>query len=106
MSRRCSILAALTIGVLATSPAAAGAQVQQVQPAPITVTFHNAPLRDVLKGMAEYSGRTIVMDGEIGNPPVNASFTNVEWRAALDRILEQQQLVMVEDRSGILVIRK
>ena len=106
MSKRIGSVAALVVTVLATSPVVARAQAQ-AQPAPITVTFYNAPLRDVLQGLAAYSGKTIIMKAAIGNPAINASFRNVEWRDALDQILKDQQLVLeVDPKTGILVIRK
>ena len=102
MSRMHLAAAVFSLALGAATPAAVQAQAKD----PISVTFFNAPLRDVLAGFAKYGGRTIVMKAEIGDPLVNASFTNVPWEDALAKVLEQNGLVAKWDPAGILVIEK
>jgi ferric-dicitrate binding protein FerR (iron transport regulator) len=95
----------LTVGVavamLAVSPSASQAQTER-----ISVQFDNAPLRDVVVQFARFSGRTIILDGEAGNPAVNASITNMAWLTSLDQIAESHDLDMRADTSGIILIKR
>jgi type II secretory pathway component HofQ len=116
MLTRLYITAAIGLTMVSLSPATGAAQTQtpasrvelQVQDSArrtISVTFQDAAFRDVIAGFAAFSRATIVVDGAIGNPAVNASFYNVEWRRALDEILEKQGLIATDDRpTGIIKI--
>ena len=118
MSRRIYLTIAIGLTALVVSPAVSQAQTQTPPPAPslqvqdsarrtISVTFQNAAFRDVIAGFAAFSGTTIVVEGAIGNPEVNASFRDVEWRSALDEILDKQGLVATVDRpTGIIKITR
>ena len=116
MSRRLYLTVAFGLTMVSLSPIASHAQTQppaaslQVQDSvrrTISVTFHDAAFRDVIAGFAAFSGTTIVVEGAIGNPAVNASFHDVEWRRALDEILEKQGLLATTDRpTGIIKITR
>jgi hypothetical protein len=110
MSKRLYLMAAFAAAILVASPATTEAQTEQPQAQAqklISVIFVNAALRDVIAGMAAFSGTTIVVNREVGNPPVNAEFANIEWKVALDEILEKQGLVAeTEPVTGIIKVRK
>ena len=91
----------------ATSPTApAEASALRAAEHPISVDYYNVPLRDAVRRLAAFSGRTIVMPSEIGNPIVNASLGNLHWRRVLDLVLESEGLVARDDESGIIRIEK
>ena len=91
----------------AASPAAsAQTQMSRAAEHPISVEYYNVPLRDVVRRLAAFSGRTIVLRSEIGNPIVNASLGNVHWRRVLDLVLESEGLVARDDKSGIITIER
>jgi hypothetical protein len=118
MSMRLHLTAAFGLAVLHLSPTTSEAQTQAPPPAStlqvqdsarrtISVTFQNAAFRDVIAGFAAFSRTTIVVEGAIGNPEVNASFRDVEWRQALDEIIEKQGLIATIDRpTGIIKIAR
>ena len=120
MSIRLSFITLLGAAALASAPATSHAQnesrsaqpqpvpaeptVQQREARPISVDYMNAPLQNVVRGIAAYSGRTIRLSDELGNPAVNISLRDVHWRRALDLILEQQGLVAKDDPNGVIRI--
>lgn len=59
----------------------------------ITVEYQNAPLSEVIRAFATYSGRTISVASDVGDPLVTAVVHEVDWRLGLDQILETQALV-------------
>jgi hypothetical protein len=58
----------------------------------------------VVASFAKYSGRTIVMNGEIGNPAVTAVVRDVEWEVGLNRILAAQGLIATTGSTDIIKI--
>ena len=72
----------------------------------VTVDFYDAPLRQVIGNFANYSGTTIIVANDIGNPAVSTSIRDLEWRAALDRILEAHDLVARSRPSGIIIVER
>jgi type II secretory pathway component HofQ len=112
MTRPLHLILALGLTVLAVSPAAAQTQSKaSAQPEaprqddrPISVDYMNAPLRNVLQSLSAFSGRTIVMRDDLGDPAVNASLSDVHWRRALDLILEKEGLVAKDDPSGVIKV--
>ena len=98
-----TLLGATSTAGQAQSPAPAG---QAQSPAPITVEFYNAPLRDLIRAFAAYSGRTIVIRSDAGNPEITAAFTNVDWRRALDEILGKHGFVSSDGPDGVIKIEK
>jgi len=81
---------------------------QQQQPRsrarPITVTFENTDMRDVLATFAELTGRSIVPGSEVGGIRVEyVTFTNQPWDLALRSLLQAYDLAAQEDpQSGII----
>jgi type IV pilus assembly protein PilQ len=69
----------------------------------ITVTWQEAPIRDVIAGFAEYSGRTIVVGKQVEGT-VSAEIKDKPWDVAMKAILDAHGLAMTEDPSGIIVV--
>lgn len=71
---------------------------------PITVTFENTDMRDVLATFAELTGRSIVPGSEVGGIRVEyVTFTNQPWDLALRSLLQAYDLAAQEDpASGII----
>ena len=64
-------------------------QVQRSRARPITVTFENTDMRDVLATFAELTGRSIVPGSEVGGIKVEyVTFTNQPWDLALRSLLQ------------------
>ncbi|HEX8241947.1 MAG TPA: AMIN domain-containing protein [Longimicrobium sp.] len=94
------------VSQVATAPrSSSAAQVQQRSRArPITVTFENTDMRDVLATFAELTGRSIVPGSEVGGIKVEyVTFTNQPWDLALRSLLQAYGLAAQEDpQSGII----
>jgi type IV pilus assembly protein PilQ len=80
---------------------------QQQQPRsrarPITATFENTDMRDVLATFAELTGRSIVPGSEVGGIRVEyVTFNNQPWDEALRALLRAYGLAAEEDASGII----
>jgi type IV pilus assembly protein PilQ len=80
---------------------------QQQRPSrarPITVTFENTDMRDVLATFAELTGRSIVPGADVGGIRVEyVTFTNQPWDLALRSLLQAYDLAAEEDpQSGII----
>ncbi|HET7464780.1 MAG TPA: AMIN domain-containing protein [Longimicrobium sp.] len=75
---------------------------------PITVTFENTDMRDVLATFAELTGRSIVPGSEVGGIRVEyVTFTNQPWDLALRSLLQAYGLAAEEDpASGIIRVDK
>ncbi|MEO8579340.1 MAG: AMIN domain-containing protein [Gemmatimonadales bacterium] len=85
-------------------PVALFSQVQQSQQPPITVTFQDTDIRDVIASFAAFSGRTIVVGKDVTGT-VTAEVKNQPWDVALRAILQGQGLAAVEDPiSGIITV--
>lgn len=79
-------------------------QLQQSQQPPITVTFQDTDIRDVIASFAAFSGRTIVVGKDVTGT-VTAEVKNQPWDVALRAILSGQGLAAVEDPiSGIITV--
>jgi len=86
------------------APIALFQQVQQSQQPPITVTFQETDIRDVIASFASFSGRTIVVGRDV-NGTVTAEIRNQPWDVALRAILQGQGLAASEDAiSGIITV--
>lgn len=70
----------------------------------ITVSFRDAPLREVLRVFAEVSGRSIVLGAGLGDARVTAEIQDQPWDAALQAILEAQGLSARETETGIIQV--
>jgi type IV pilus assembly protein PilQ len=85
-------------------PVALFQQVQQSQQAPITVTFQDTDINDVIASFASFSGRTIVVGKDVKGT-VTAEIRNQPWDVALRAILQGQGLAASEDAvSGIITV--
>ena len=85
-------------------PIALFSQVQQSQQPPITVTFQDTDIRDVIASFAAFSGRTIVVGKDVQGT-VTAEIRNQPWDVALRAILSGQGLAASEDAiSGIITV--
>jgi type IV pilus assembly protein PilQ len=74
----------------------------QQQP-PITVTFQDADIRDVLASFAEFTGRSIVAGTDVTGS-VSATIRNQPWDVALQSILRAYGLAAQELPSGIIQV--
>jgi type IV pilus assembly protein PilQ len=85
-------------------PVALFSQAQQSQQPPITVTFQDTDIRDVIASFAAFSGRTIVVGKDVQGT-VTAEIRNQPWDVALRAILSGQGLAASEDAiSGIITV--
>lgn len=85
-------------------PIALFSQIQQSQQPPITVTFQDTDIRDVIASFAAFSGRTIVVGKDVTGT-VTAEVRNQPWDVALRAILNGQGLAASEDViSGIITV--
>ena len=87
------------------APPARPAQQQQPRSRarPITATFENTDMRDVLATFAELTGRSIVPGSEVGEIRVEyVTFNNQPWDLALRALLRAYGLAADEDASGII----
>ena len=71
----------------------------------LTVTWTDAPIRDVLLAFAAFSGKSIVPGANVTGL-VTAKINDQPWDEALRVILETRGLVAVEDMSGILLAER
>src|SRR6185503_21159612 len=85
-------------------PIALFSQAQQSQQPPITVTFQDTDIRDVIASFAAFSGRTIVVGKDVTGT-ITAEVKNQPWDVALRAILQGQGLAASEDPvSGIITV--
>jgi type IV pilus assembly protein PilQ len=85
-------------------PIALFSAVQQSQQPPLTVTFQDTDIRDVIASFAAFSGRTIVVGKDVQGT-VTAEVKNQPWDVALRAILQGQGLAASEDLiSGIITV--
>jgi type IV pilus assembly protein PilQ len=75
-----------------------------VQQRPISVMFVNEPLNDVLGVFGEVSGRNIIAAPGVQTRSITAELRGMPWQQALEAILSQNNLVMRELSSGVLVV--
>ena len=87
-----------------TKPAALFSSAQQSQQPPITVTFQDTDIRDVISSFAAFAGRTIVVGKDVTGT-ITAEVKNQPWDVALRAILQGQGLAASEDPiSGIITV--
>src|SRR2546423_12146768 len=85
-------------------PVALFSPAQQSQQPPITVTFQDTDIRDVIASFAAFSGRTIVVGKDVSGT-ITAEVRNQPWDVALRAILQGQGLAASEDPiSGIITV--
>ncbi|HSJ26094.1 MAG TPA: secretin N-terminal domain-containing protein [Longimicrobiales bacterium] len=71
---------------------------------PMSVMFMNEPLIEVLGMFSERSGRNIIAAPGVQTRSITAELRNMPWDQALQAILAQNNLVMRELPSGVLVV--
>jgi type IV pilus assembly protein PilQ len=89
----------------AAPPPATSTRAQQQERPPVTVTFTEEPLANVLAAFADYAGRSIVPSSEIKSNAITAEVRNQDWETALHAILTANNLVAEELESGVLLVR-
>ncbi len=75
---------------------------------PITLTFDNTPLQDVIKAFRDTTGANLITAGtNLNSMAISMRLDNVPWKQGLDSILIPQGLEAVEQPadSGIYIIR-
>ncbi|HWP37813.1 MAG TPA: AMIN domain-containing protein [Gemmatimonadales bacterium] len=92
---------ARTAEVAAASAAEPEPLPQQSQQPPITVTYDNASIADVIAGFAEFSGKSIILGREVSGT-VTATVKNQPWDIAMQQILQAQGLSAREEFDGII----
>lgn len=84
-------------------PGAAVSPQQVPADRPITVSYDNADIADVVAGFAAFSGRSIVLGAGIaGTIKVNTEIKNKAWRSAFAAILSANGLSATETADGII----
>ncbi len=68
----------------------------------VTLSWTEAPLRDVLRAFAFYSGRSIVAGSGVDGVFVTADIRDEPWDLALQAILESRGLAAEENEEGII----
>jgi type II secretory pathway component HofQ len=102
MPRRRHFCTALPLALLGFVPLVSQAQSR----GRITVEYQNAALTQVVQDFSRFSGRTIVLSPDAGNPSVTMLVKDVEWERGLDGLLATRALVARPDSSGILRIER
>jgi len=70
--------------------------------AQISVDLVNIDTRDLLKMLAEYSNKSVVMSEKI-NSKITVNLRDISWREALDTVLQMQGLVKHETANVIMI---
>lgn len=78
-------------------------QQQRRQP-PITVTFDNQPVKDVVAMFAAAADTTILLGPDLAQKMITATVTNLPWDVALRTILEANGMVLRTLAGGVLVV--
>ena len=70
---------------------------------PITVSFFETPIRDVLFAFADFAGRSIVAGAQVEGR-ISAEIRNQPWDVALRTLVEAYGLVAREQEDGIILV--
>ena len=95
-----TLVAGLALAAVPCSPP--GALVALDQPR-LTVSYHEADIRDVVGAFAQFSGVKIVTGPDVKGT-VTTSLENQPWGVALESILELQQLRACADANGTITV--
>lgn len=68
----------------------------------LTLNFQNIPVRSVLQILADFTGKNIVVSGDVGGN-ITLRLHDVPWDEALDIILKTQGLAMHQSNDVIMV---
>lgn len=71
---------------------------------PITVTFDNEPVRDVVGMFAAAADTTILLGPDVGNRTITATISNLPWDIALRTVLEANGMILRSLAGGVLVV--
>jgi GspD-like, N0 domain len=71
----------------------------------LTLRIRDLPLKDVVKAIRKKVGVNILMDDGI-DKTVTIQFSDVPWRAALDRVAESAGCVVIEKGRDVVVVAK
>lgn len=96
-----ALVAGLAAGTSLVAAADAAAQEPPAEAERITVEWNAAPMGDVLRAFAEFSGKSIVAGPDVPGT-VTAFIDDQPWDVALQAILSAQGLTAVEDEHGII----
>ncbi len=77
---------------------------QRPQAEPITITFDQVPVPDVLASFAAISGRSIIPSPDVRSTMITAEIVNQPWDVALEAILEANNLYLRELPSGVFIV--
>lgn len=77
---------------------------QRPQAEPITITFDQVPVPDVLASFAAISGRSIIPSPDVRQTMITAEIVNQPWDVALEAILEANNLYLRELPSGVFIV--
>jgi len=94
-------LAASAALMVVASPAFAQASRPESQARRISVSWTEAPLADVLRAFAYFSGASIVVGSGVGGF-VTADINDQPWDVALEAVLSTRGLVAAENEHGII----
>ncbi|MGH7553536.1 MAG: AMIN domain-containing protein, partial [Longimicrobiales bacterium] len=96
----------------ASSPASTAGQApaatqvaRRPQRPPITVTFTEEPLSNVVAAFADYAGRSIVPASDIKGQLITAEVRNQDWEVALQVVLAANNLYAEEVESGVIMVK-
>lgn len=104
MSRSSGIAGAVVVGALLGLGGLLPVQGQVEEPR-LSVTWRAAPIHEVLMALADVSGRSIVVGGDVSGF-VTATIEDQPWDATLEAIVTSHGLVAVESESGILRVER
>jgi hypothetical protein len=85
-----------------TLPSAARAAQQRP---PISVTFSDEPVSNVLAAFADFAGRSIIASSEVKTQQITAEVRNQPWDVALEAVLAANNLVARELESGVILVQ-
>ncbi len=100
LSQRLTIATALSL-LASADLAAQGTPAASAMPS-VTQSWTEAPLRDVLRAFAVFSGRSIVAGAGVDGVFVTADIRDQPWDLALQTILESRGLRAIENEQGII----
>jgi type IV pilus assembly protein PilQ len=89
----------------ASAPAPARAAPARSQLPPISVTFLEEPLANVLAAFAEYATRSIVASADVKAKVITAEIREQPWDVALEAILKANGLSAAELESGVILVQ-
>jgi type IV pilus assembly protein PilQ len=89
----------------AAAPAADAPVFARAQLPPITVTFIEEPLANVLAAFAEFADRSIVPSADVKAKVITAEVRGQPWDVALDAILTANGLNASELESGVILVQ-